>query len=138
MKFMTTADKLLILFLVVASIASIFAIPRLLNTEAEGKKIIVNLDGEVIYTFPLVDSEESELIEFDFTYGSQEYTGTLEMKDGRVKLHRLPEGISPLSIHTDMGWISEPYQVIICLPIKLFITIETTTPEEQPFDIISF
>lgn len=138
MKFMTTADKLLILFLVVASIASIFAIPRLLNTEAEGKKIIVNLDGEVIYTFPLVDSEESELIEFDFTYGSQEYTGTLEMKDGRVKLHRLPEGISPLAIHAEMGWISEPYQVIVCLPIKLFITIETSTPQDQPYDIISF
>ncbi|SCY87343.1 NusG domain II-containing protein [Alkaliphilus peptidifermentans] len=137
MKFMTTADKILIGVIIIVSIASMFAIPLLFTQAMEGKNIIVNLNGEVIYRFPLTESEESEFIVFPFEFGGKEYEGTLELKDGRVMLHRLSEEITPLSIHTDMGWISESYHVIIALPIKLFITVEEAEPDHE-FDILSF
>lgn len=138
MKFMTLGDKILILFLVVASIASIFAIPRLLTTPGAGKQVVVNLDGEVIYTFPLEDRKEPALFPFNFTYNQKEYTGILEMQHGKVRLQRLPEEISPLTIHTDMGWISESYQVIVCLPIRLYVTVEAAENEVPPVDAISY
>ena len=54
-------------------------------------------------------------------------------------LHRLPEDIVPLSIHKDMGWISESYQMIIALPVKMYVAIESDTPpEKEMFDIIAY
>ncbi|KAB3530899.1 NusG domain II-containing protein [Alkaliphilus serpentinus] len=138
MKFMTTGDKILIGAILIISIISLFTIPLLLNTSADGKHIVLNLDNEVIYRFPLTESSESEFIDFPFNFGGKEYIGKLEIKDGRVRLHRLSEEISPLSIHADMGWISETYQVIVSLPVKLYITIEEDNPQQQEFDAISY
>ena len=137
MKFMTKADKILIIVLIIASISSIYAVPALLSKPLEGKYVVVNLDSKIIYQIPLEEATESTFYEFDFEYGGEAYTGKLEMKDGRVKLHRLSDKISPLSIHTDMGWISESYQMIICLPIKLLVTIEEYKPEGDEFDFIA-
>ena len=137
MKFMTKADKILIIVLLILSISSIYAVPALLSKPLEGKYVVVNLDSKIIYRTQLLESPESEFFEFDFEYGGEAYTGKLEMKDGRVKLHRLSDKISPLSIHTDMGWIKESYQMIICLPIKLLVTIEEYKAEEDEFDFIA-
>ncbi|AOY75586.1 hypothetical protein BJL90_06575 [Clostridium formicaceticum] len=135
-KIMTKADVVLIIMVFILSIVSIFTIPKLLTSGENGKMIVVYLDGEVIHRFPLEEHEESEFIEFPFTVNNVEYTGRLETKDGYVRLHRLPDEISPLSIHADMGWIREPYQMIVSLPIKMYIAIEETEEEELPFDII--
>ncbi len=137
MKFMTTADKVLIVFIILLSVASIFAVPRLLTTPMEGKQIVVNIDGKVIHRFPLEETEESVFIDFPFEFGGKEYTGKLEVKDGKVRLLRLPDEILPLSIHADMGWISESYQMIVALPIKMFITVEEADVD-HPFDAISY
>ncbi|ABR46585.1 conserved hypothetical protein [Alkaliphilus metalliredigens QYMF] len=137
-KMMTKGDKILIFAILALSVASIFAIPRLLTTVEEGKMVVVNLDGTVIHRFPLEESPEAEFLEFPFEVRGQSYTGKIEMKDGRVMLHRLSDDISPLSIHTDMGWISESYQMIVSLPIRLIITIEEEDPPEYDFDIISY
>lgn len=136
MKIMTKADIGLIIVVFILSIVSIFTIPKLLTTDGNGKEIIVYLDGNVIHRFPLIESEESEFIDFPFEFSGRNYTGRLEMKDGYVRLHRLSDEISPLSIHADMGWIREPYQMIVSLPIKMYITVEDAAEEESLIDII--
>ena len=134
---MTKGDIALIISIVILSIFSIFMIPRFLTAPPGGKEIVVVLEGEEIHRFPLVESPETQFIEFPFEIRGMEYTGTLELKDGFVRLQRLPKNISPLSIHADMGWISESYQMIVSLPIRMYITIEDMTEnEELPFDII--
>ncbi|SDJ89774.1 NusG domain II-containing protein [Natronincola ferrireducens] len=138
MKIITKADIGLIIVILLLSITSVFAVPKLLATEGNGKEIVVNLDGEVIHRFPMIEGEESQFIEFPFTVNNVEYTGKLEIKDGYVRLHRLPDEISPLSIHADMGWIRESYQMIVSLPIKMYITLEDTVEEESVFDIIVY
>lgn len=136
LKIMTKADIALIIFVFILSIVSIFTIPKLLTSNENSKEVVVYLDGYEIHRFPLVESPESEFIEFPFEINGKEYTGKLEMKDGYVRLHRLPEEISPLSIHADMGWIRESYQMIVSLPIKMYIAVEDATEEYPEIDII--
>ncbi len=64
----------------------------------------------------------------------------MEVEDGAVRLHRLPEEIVPLSIHADMGWISETYQMIISLPIRMYVSLEADEdPEDHPeIDIFAY
>ncbi|SNS49998.1 hypothetical protein SAMN05446037_1011112 [Anaerovirgula multivorans] len=136
MKIITKADIALIIVVFILSIVSIFTIPKLLVADGNGKEIVVYLDGNIIHRFPLIESPESEFIEFSFEINDSNYTGRLEMKDGYVRLHRLSDEISPLSIHADMGWIREPYQMIVSLPIKMYITVEDAEEEESLIDII--
>lgn len=129
-KIMTKADKILIAFILIASIASIFAIPKLLTDGGSEKQVVVNIDNKEVARFELVDSPESEFKEIPFEVSGKEYTARFEMKDGKVMLHRLPEEILPLSIHKDMGWISESYQMIVALPIKMYVTVEGSAKVE--------
>lgn len=136
-KIMTKADKILIAFILIASIASIFAIPKLLTDGGSEKQVVVNIDNKEVARFELVDSPESEFKEIPFEVSGKEYTARFEMKDGKVMLHRLPEEILPLSIHKDMGWISESYQMIVALPIKMYVTVEGSTKVDNDIvDII--
>jgi len=137
LKLMTKGDKILIVFIIVASIASIFAIPALLNSGGSEKQVVVNIDGKEIDRFELVDSPESEFKEIPFEINGREYKARFEMKDGKVMLHRLPDEILPLGIHNDMGWISESYQMIVALPIKMYVTVESNVQvDDDMFDII--
>ncbi|QUH24953.1 NusG domain II-containing protein [Serpentinicella alkaliphila] len=138
MKVFTKADIALIAVIIILSTTSIFAIPRLLTSGAEIKEIVINIDGAEIHRFPLEYTEESKFIDFPFIINGEEYTGRLELLEGSVRLHRLSKNISPLSIHADMGWISESYQMIVSLPIKLYISIEESTEVQHDFDIIAY
>lgn len=138
MKMITKADIILIVLVFILSTTSIFAIPKFLTTGAELKEIVVNLDGSEIYRFPLEYTEESKFIEFSFVFNTEEYVGKLELLEGSVRLHRLSKDISPLSIHADIGWISESYQMIISLPIKLYISIEEPVDVQHEIDIIAY
>lgn len=136
-KIMTKADKILIIFILVASISSIFAIPTLLSSADTEKQVVVNIDGSEVARFTLVNTTESEFKEVPFNINGTEYNAKFEMKDGRVMLHRLPEEVVPLGIHKDMGWISESYQMIVALPIKMYVTVEGEAPaHDDMFDII--
>jgi len=102
-----------------------------LNTSAidHDKIIVVEKDGVEIFSHPL-DGDEAKKISFPFEHNGKAYEGELEIKEGRVMLHRLPEEIVPLSIHEDMGWISESYEIIVALPIRLIIKITTDVYNE--------
>lgn len=103
---------------------------HLTQSPAEGDKvIIVEKDGKEIFRHPLDESMAHE-IQFPFIHNGEPYEGNLEMKDGAVKLHRLPEEIVPLSIHEDMGWISESYEVIVALPVKMVVRISSSEVDE--------
>lgn len=140
-KIMTKADKLLIIFIIIGSVASIFTIPKLLTNENTEKEVVVNIDGVEIARFELIDSPEPKFKEIPFEINEKEYTALFEMKDGSIMLHRLPEEVVPLGIHEDMGWISESYQMIVALPAKMYVTVEknidnTETNDKPDYDVI--
>ncbi len=117
-------DIILIIMVALLSVGALFAVPLVLGEAGGGgKTIVVTMDGEELYRFPLTDSNELELIEFPLEVDGTTYQAVLEVQDGAVRLQRLPNDISPLSIHADIGWIREPYQMIVSLPVKLYISI---------------
>ena len=137
---MKPGDYVLILMVVLLSLGAFLMIPRLL-TQPEGEKtIVVTMDGEELHRFPMEDRGEPYYIDFPFTVGGEEYTGRLEVDGGAVRLHRLPEEVVPLAIHRDMGWISESYQMIIALPVRMYIKLEVDEdPEEHPeIDVFAY
>lgn len=131
MKHFTIYDKILILTIAIISISSMIFIPFLFMDSSSDKYIVVNISGNEIHRFHLVEERELQLQEFTFVVDGAEYSAVLEIKDGRTRLRRLPGNIVPLSIHSDIGWISEPHQMIVALPIKLVITIEGTRIESD-------
>jgi len=137
-KIMTIADKILIICILIISISMLGLIPVLISKSAGEKDVVVTLDNQELYRYNLEHSQKLERINFSFEIEGKEYQGTLRMKDGKVKLERLSQDISPLAIHAEMGWISEPYQMILCLPIKLAVTIENKNQKKEEIDIMSF
>jgi hypothetical protein len=137
-KIMTIADKVLIILILIISISMLGLTPVLISKSAGEKDVVITLDNKELYRYNLEHSQKLERINFSFKIEGKEYQGTLRMKDGKVKLERLSQDISPLPIHAEMGWISEPYQMILCLPIKLAVTIENKNKQEEDVDIMSF
>ena len=133
---MRVGDIILIVLVALLSLGALFAIPVLLG-EANGddKEIVVTMDGQEIHRFPMPQSSELELIEFPLEVGGSTYNAVMEVQDGAVRLRRLPDEISPLSIHADMGWIREPYQMIVSLPIRLYISLEYTDEDARTPEI---
>lgn len=135
MSIFTKGDKILIALILVLNLFPLF----FFMSEAEdpkNKQIVVTVDGNVISRFPLRNENEMKKVDFHFDFEGKEYYGVLETRNGRVRLLRLPEEITPKSIHADMGWISKENQMIVALPVKLVITVEGE--EDSEIDIISY
>lgn len=113
--------------IILFSLILISFVPALLfhfttSTGGGEKRIIVEKDGREIFSHSL-EEKGQKYVAFPFEHNGKTFEGNLEIKDGSVMLHRLPEEIVPLSIHEDMGWISKSYEIIVALPIKLVIKI---------------
>ncbi|HBT19065.1 MAG TPA: hypothetical protein DEA52_03315 [Clostridiaceae bacterium] len=122
-------DMIIIGFFILVSFMPALYI-TLTSTQPTGNEyIIVEKDGVEIFRHPLQSQDETN-ISFDFTHNGQDYQGTLILKDGQVRLDRLPEEIVPLAIHENMGFIERSHQVIVALPIRLLIRIHSEEPSD--------
>lgn len=139
MKLITKGDKILILLILILNTLPL-VIPVLAQGDIQNKEIVINVEGKEVSRFPIEDREDSYFIDFEFIHDSKTYEGKLEVENSRVRLHRLPKEITPQSIHSDMGWISRPNQMIVALPVKLVITVEGLEKgnDEDEIDIISY
>ncbi|MFO7819172.1 MAG: NusG domain II-containing protein [Halanaerobacter sp.] len=135
---LTTADKAVIIFILLFSILLIIVTPHLAARGEGEKDIVVTLADREIYRRRLRDSSQLKRVKFDFDYQGTTYQGVLRIKNNRVKMERLNEDISPLAIHAEMGWISEPHQMIVCLPIQLIVTIESNNSKQEEIDLRTF
>ncbi|GAB6137014.1 NusG domain II-containing protein [Halanaerobaculum tunisiense] len=123
---MTLADKMLVLAVLLISILLIFLTPRIIAGETSGEKeVVVTLDQQEIARYELTDNQDLKKIPFNFTAEGDNYQGVLQMKEGQVQLERLSKDISPLPIHAEMGWISQPHEMIVSMPVKLTVKIES-------------
>lgn len=106
--------------------------------------IAVFQNNELIYRFDLNEKSESKFIDFDFYVSGKKYKGTLETKDSKVRLLRLPEEVVPLSIHSDMDYISDSKKIIVALPVSLVVSIENSfenhneDKKDEKIDAISY
>lgn len=135
MSIFTKGDKFLISFILILNLFPLFFFMSRAENSGD-KQIVITVDGSVISRIPLRTEKEMGKVDFRFEFQNREYQGTLETKDGRVRLLRLPKEIAPKSIHSDMGWISKANQMIVALPVKLVITVEGE--EDAEIDILSY
>ena len=137
---MTTADKIAVVMILIVSITLIILTPKIIAGQTAGnKEVVVTLQGQEIYRQKLSTSQQVKRANFQFIIDGEQYQGVLQMKQGKVRLERLNKEISPLSIHADMGWISKPYQMIVCMPIKLTVKIEEQgTTSQSEVDVHTF
>lgn len=135
---LTTADRVVIILILLSSIFLIIITPHLAARGEGEKDVVVTLADREIYRRRLRDSSQLKRVKFNFNYQGTTYQGVLRIKNNRVKLERLNKDISPLAIHAEMGWISEPHQMIVCLPIQLTVTIESNSSRQDKIDLRTF
>ncbi|TJX67958.1 NusG domain II-containing protein [Soehngenia saccharolytica] len=133
-KILKLGDKIIIILIVVLSLSWIAYIP-VISDNLNQKVAVVKIKDEVIFKHE-IDDNKDEVVPFEFEVKGEKYTGYLEIKDGAVRLQRLPEEIVPLGIHNDMGFIKSEYEIIVALPISMTVTIENNQSENQEIDYI--
>ena len=80
MKHFTIYDKILICTIALISISSMIFIPFLFLDSSSDKYIVVNISGNEIHRFHLVDKEELQLQEFSFVIDGIKYNAILEIR----------------------------------------------------------
>ncbi|MGM0420263.1 MAG: NusG domain II-containing protein [Bacillota bacterium] len=125
---MTTADIVLVIFLLIFSLVGIL-LPIVFQPEYGEYDLVVEQGGEELFRqeFPREDGIE----EFKFRWQGEEYQARLEYDNNRVRLHRLSKEIVPLDIHEQMGWIQRPGQMIVAVPVKMVIRIEGESSDRE-------
>lgn len=126
---MTLGDKFLIVLIIILSISSILYITKS-TIEPIEKDVIVFFDGIELAKIPLNTGKKPKT--YDFKFG--ENIGTLETFDGRARMLPMNLEICPEGICSDTGWIKNSYQIIVCLPNKIIVTLATN--EVQDIDLL--
>ena len=75
--------------------------------------------------------KNSKYINFEFVVENKKYKATLESKDSKVRLLRLPKELVKKSIHEDMSWIEDDSKIIVALPVKLVVYIENSQNDTE-------
>lgn len=127
-------DIAIITFFILLSFTPSLFLRALYNEPVGQKDVVVTIAGEEVFRTPLLESGTG-VVSFPIVHEKGDFEGFLEMADGAVRLQRLPEEIVPLAIHADMGWIRHAYEGIIALPVKLYVSIESS--ETVDVDIIT-
>jgi hypothetical protein len=120
------SDIALIVILLCCGVASIFFLHKKYLSAGDSLVAEVRIAGELISTRSLGREEPERLIPLQLPRGE----GTVQIKEGKIRILPMPDGVCPLHICSNTGWIDRPDQFIACVPNKLIITIHTTQPTE--------
>ena len=134
MKILKKGDYVIIFIVMVISFLPILFLQKEENVDYSN--IVVSQDGHVIGKYDLNKDKNSRYINFEFMVENKKYKGTLESKDSKVRLLRLPKELVKKSIHEDMSWIEDDSKIIVALPVKLVVYIENSQNDNE-IDAIS-
>ena len=112
----TISDRLLLLFLVTASISGIF-----LAREAmpESGEVVIEVDGQPAFTAAL---REDRVIRLQSSVGPVE----VEISNGKA---RIKEAHCPNQLCVKQGWVSKG--IIVCLPGRIVVFVGTRGPHRK-------
>ncbi len=122
----TIYDKILIAAVLILSLIMLVIPFYLLGAGEEGEKyLIVQQNDQIIREIPLQDSYEEKI-----TFRVEGPIGIhiIEAVDGRVRVKEAPAD-DPLKICEKTGWIEREGPIIVCVPNRLSIWIESTDSE---------
>ncbi len=122
----TIYDKILIAAVLILSLIMLVIPFYLLGAGEDGEKyLIVQQNDQIIREISLQDSYEEKI-----TFQVEGPIGThiIEAEDGRVRVKEAPAD-DPLKICEKTGWIEREGPIIVCVPNRLSIWIESTDSE---------
>lgn len=124
-------DKAVIVVLLLASILPA-GIVMLGNKSKPNDTIVIKVDNKIVKTVPLINSGGSKTYDFNFNNN----VGYIEVNNGKVRMLKMDKKICPNAICSDTGWISKPYQTIVCLPNHIVLSLEGSKKDDV--DVQSF
>jgi len=123
---LTYSDIALIVILLCCSVVSIFYLRYRFTSAGNALTARIQIAGELVSTHSLGKGEPERLFSLHLPRGE----GTVQIREGKIRILRMPDEVCPLHICSNTGWIHRPDQFIACVPNKLIITIHTTRPTE--------
>lgn len=132
---LTAADYIIVVLLLLAGSVGIWwNLDRGLPTTQKYLTIYVN--NEAVAELSL---SPDDCYSYPFTFDQGRHRAVLEIDGGRVRLQPLPEGLCPRGICAHTGWISQPYESIVCLPNRIMIVFSQVPPgEDGDLDSITY
>lgn len=75
---------------------------------------------------------------YAFTFGPNgAHTAVVEVSGGRLRMLPLGKELCPKGICSHAGWISRPYESIVCLPNRILVVFTASPDTGQDFDLIT-
>ncbi|MGE5632365.1 MAG: NusG domain II-containing protein [Caulobacteraceae bacterium] len=128
---MKRKDIILIVSILVVGILGTLA-TRVMNGDNNNKIAVITADNKEVSRIP-VDPAKGEQT-FSFKFG--ENTGYLDVRNGAVKMEEMDLKVCPKKVCSDTGWISKPYQTIVCLPNKITVSFENKGTDKKSSNTI--
>lgn len=123
---MKKLEKIFVAIILLSS-ALAMGIMMLLNSDNQNKNIVITVDNNVVEKISLNNANEGDLYAFNFNTD----IGSIETRNGRVRMLEMSKEICPKSICSETGWIDKSYQSIVCLPNKIVVTIEVDNQDDE-------
>jgi hypothetical protein len=118
---LTRADKILIGIMITAALGGIGLNMAALSGAGQ-QEAHVYKEGKLVQTIPLRPGYQQEL-----RLGDREHYNLIMAENGRI---RVAEADCPDQICVRTGWISVAPQQIVCLPYRVVIKLESSTPPD--------
>ncbi len=74
---------------------------------------------------------------FEFGEDNQN-EAVVEVDDGRIRMLPMGEDLCPKGICSHTGWISQPYESIVCLPNQIMIVFSESAADDEKLDGVTF
>ncbi len=126
---MTKWDKLLIIFVVIASLFGIFLV-KYSAFNSGTKYVVIEVNGDEYKRISFGSNMVGKTIDINTKFGYNK----IEIGDERV---RVIEADCPDKLDVKQGWISSPGEVIVCLPNRLVIKIVAEDENDKEYDYLS-
>ncbi len=129
MTFLTRRDRILLAVLAgcTAILAIYFYLVPFLRPHRDGRYVTVSVDGQPVGTWPLSEEREEDI---DTSFGHNR----LVIRDGYAVM---TEADCPDGLCMHQGRISEPGEMIVCLPHRVIAEVSDESGEDAGYDSIS-
>ena len=125
-------DKILICSFIAISLAW-FVFVVFFSKKENTKSIEIKVYGNLVEKLTI--TEDAKDI-YDFEFG--ENTGYIEVKDGAVSMLEMDRKICPDAICSKTGWISNDYEIIVCMPNGITVDIKNNeNNQKHDIDIVA-
>ena len=124
MKSITKIDKIILSVILITCLISSIYLYVIENNNAnsnKNEKVVIQVQGKVIKEIPLNKNEKNKIYKFTFNSNN----GYIEIKNKSVRILDMDKKICPKGICSNTGWISNKYQLIVCLPNKIVVSIKS-------------